>query len=526
MTLQKQDWVSLLILVVLYTLQGIPMGLAQSVPLLLADKNIPISQQSIFSLTSWPFALKLLWAPIIDGSNIESRFIKGRRRSFLIPIMFLMGILMLGMGCVIDGWISSGSVITLALSFGLLYTLTATQDIVVDGWALTMLPVEHVSLASTANVIGQTVGFMVAYTVFLGLNSVEFCNQYLRSVPATEGLLNLGSFTFFWGVVFCIVTAMIWMFTSEKKEDDVPTIWGTYKQCLKILKLKTVGKLILVLLTIRFAFGAIDAITPLKLLDFGVPKENLAFLMLALSPLQIVVPIILKAITPSNKVATMKTFKLGIWFRILAGVFIVVFCVVAKNYEVNYTFYAWLVVLFMLHTVSMNMMFVTQMSFFAEVADPLIGGTYMTLLNTVANMGNHWPRTVALAICDYCAPAYWFGKLSTDNTLYAKLALYSETPVKGFIEANIDQLAPPVINEFFQAQLTSAFIMWEELSQSISKITIEALLTIYNDGFVALVVFSTIIGITWTLILSPILKNLQNSKMEEWRVAKAVAKMY
>jgi PAT family acetyl-CoA transporter-like MFS transporter 1 len=32
-------------------------------------------------------------------------------------------------------------------------------------------------------------------------------------------------------------------------------------------------------------------------------------------------------------------------------------------------------------------MFVSQMAFFAKVSDPKIGGTYMTLLNTLANLG-------------------------------------------------------------------------------------------------------------------------------------------
>ena len=32
-------------------------------------------------------------------------------------------------------------------------------------------------------------------------------------------------------------------------------------------------------------------------------------------------------------------------------------------------------------------MFVAQMSFNAKVSDPRIGGTYMTMLNTVTNLG-------------------------------------------------------------------------------------------------------------------------------------------
>jgi MFS transporter, PAT family, solute carrier family 33 (acetyl-CoA transportor), member 1 len=41
------------------------------------------------------------------------------------------------------------------------------------------------------------------------------------------------------------------------------------------------------------------------------------------------------------------------------------------------------------------------MSFFAQISDPAIGGTYMTLLNTIANLGSKWPTSISLALLDY-----------------------------------------------------------------------------------------------------------------------------
>ena len=42
-------------------------------------------------------------------------------------------------------------------------------------------------------------------------------------------------------------------------------------------------------------------------------------------------------------------------------------------------------------------MFVAQMAFFNRVSDPKIGGTYMTMLNTISNLGGQWPGTFVLA---------------------------------------------------------------------------------------------------------------------------------
>lgn len=50
--------------------------------------------------------------------------------------------------------------------------------------------------------------------------------------------------------------------------------------------------------------------------------------------------------------------------------------------------------------VTLYSMYVSIMAFNAKVSDPLIGGTYMTLLNTVSNLGGNWPSTVALWLVD------------------------------------------------------------------------------------------------------------------------------
>lgn len=45
-------------------------------------------------------------------------------------------------------------------------------------------------------------------------------------------------------------------------------------------------------------------------------------------------------------------------------------------------------------------MFVSLMAFFAQISDSSIGGTYMTLLNTICNLGGNWPSTLALWFVD------------------------------------------------------------------------------------------------------------------------------
>lgn len=67
---------NVLLLLFLYVLQGIPLGLAGSIPLILQSKSVSYKDQAFFSFVFWPFSLKLLWAPMVDALYF-SRF--GRR---------------------------------------------------------------------------------------------------------------------------------------------------------------------------------------------------------------------------------------------------------------------------------------------------------------------------------------------------------------------------------------------------------------------------------------------------------------
>ena len=82
------DKLHVLILFFLYILQGIPLGLKSSIPLLLSNRNVPYKEQATYSISSYPFSMKILWAPLVDSVYI-SRF--GRRKSWLVPVQYLIG---------------------------------------------------------------------------------------------------------------------------------------------------------------------------------------------------------------------------------------------------------------------------------------------------------------------------------------------------------------------------------------------------------------------------------------------------
>ncbi|XP_033103914.1 acetyl-coenzyme A transporter 1-like [Anneissia japonica] len=286
--------------------------------------------------------------------------------------------------------------------------LAATQDIVVDGWALTMLSKRNVRYQSTCNIMGQRVGFL-SNTVFLLLNSVNFCNRYIRSEPYDTGILTLTSFHFFGGCVFIVTTTLILMFIRERTEPEelrsIEGVLGTYAQLLRILKLRQIQEYALVCLTIKVGFTAAEKISGLKLVEAGVPKENISLLQVPLQMFNLVLPLLIaKFIWPTPKRpldVMLKTMP----YRLIIGLVCMSLVwwassVRLEDGEFPYYFYVAMFLSHALKLVTITTMSIAFVTFHNEISDPLIGGTYTTLLNTVLNLGTQWPNTVTLYFLD------------------------------------------------------------------------------------------------------------------------------
>ncbi|XP_061683952.1 acetyl-coenzyme A transporter 1 [Syngnathoides biaculeatus] len=402
------------LLLFLYVLQGIPLGLAGSIPLLLQGKNVSYKDQAVFSFVFWPFSLKLLWAPLVDALYF-SKF--GRRKSWLIPTQYLLGLFMLYLSLRVDSLLQRDggpNIIALTSVFFMLAFLAATQDIAVDGWALTMLSRENVGYASTCNSVGQTAGYFLGNVLFLALESVDFCNKYLRVEPKETGIVTLSDFLFFWGVVFLVSTTLVAVLKSENEPgkgkgadpEETQGVWETYKLLFTIIKMPAVFTFCVLLLTAKIGFSAADAVTGLKLVEAGVPKAQLALLAVPMVPLQILLPVVISKYTAGPR--PLDVFYKAFPFRLIIGLefALLVWWTPNVRQEEGFPVYYYGVVLlsYAVHQITLYSMYVAGMAFHAKVSDPLIGGTYMTLLNTVTNLGGNWPSTVALWLVD---PLTW-----------------------------------------------------------------------------------------------------------------------
>ncbi|KAK4117496.1 MFS general substrate transporter [Canariomyces notabilis] len=400
--LPKKDQRNFGLLVLLYFLQGIPLGLATgSVPFLLKN-HMSYGEIGVFSLASYPYSLKLFWSPIVDAVWSPKL---GRRKSWILPIQFLSGIGMLWLGSRVEDMMAltgkpgGPTVWGFTGWWFFLVLMCATQDIAVDGWALTLLSPANISYASTAQTVGLTAGNFLSYTVFLAFNSKDFANRWFRAEPLDHGLMTLSGYLTFWGWAYIAVTVGLALAKREEKTKNEDGIWDVYKIMWGVLKLKNIQTIILVHLIAKIGFQANDAVTSLKLLDKGFGTENMALTVLIDFPFEIGLGYY--AGKWSQQFTPMRLWCWGFAGRLAAAI-IAQLTVSAFPSSDGVTPLYLLAVIgqHVLSTFTNTVMFVAVAAFHARIADPAIGGTYMTLLATVCNLGGTFPRFFVLRLVD------------------------------------------------------------------------------------------------------------------------------
>ncbi|ORY95607.1 acetyl-coenzyme A transporter 1-domain-containing protein [Syncephalastrum racemosum] len=398
--LSEKDRGNFALLVILYLLQGIPVGLSfGSIPFLLKEK-LSYSQIAVFSLSSWPYSLKFLWSPIVDAIYSPSI---GRRKSWIIPIQTLTAFLFLWLGQSIDDLMHAEHVPIYYLSGAFLVTIffCATQDIAVDGWALTLLSKESLSYASTAQTIGLNTGYFLSFTVFLAFNSPEFSNKYLRTEPQEFGVLQLGAYMRFWAVMYFAVTAylLLWKKEDESAEDQPLGIRGVYDTIWKICQLPHMRTFVAVLLTAKIGFICHEAVTSLKLLEQGFSKEDMALSVLLDFPLQVFFGYY--AAKWSNGPRPLRPWLYAFYGRLVfSAVGMLVVYYYPQGRDIDMFYFGIIMGTTVLGSFMSTVQFVSISAFMTSIADPLIGGTYMTLLNTFSNFGGTWPKFFVLEAVD------------------------------------------------------------------------------------------------------------------------------
>ena len=231
--------------------------------------------------------------------------------------------------------------------------------------------------------------------------------------PESAGIVTLAQFTLFWGIVFLVTTTLIALFMTEKdKSRETPEgeqeeldlgLIQAYKTLWKIIRLPMMPVMILLLFTKEFAFSAAEDMTNLKLIEFGVPSEKIAALSLPMIPVKIIVTFLITKfiVGPRPIMIYLGAYpcRLLMCLALTALVYITPLVKLSDGGFPGF-YFPLVIAVFVLHRATLYCMTVSLIAFMARIADPAVGGTYMTLVMTLHNLGGMWCNSFVLWFVD------------------------------------------------------------------------------------------------------------------------------
>jgi len=237
----------------LYLAQGLPFGFfTQALPVLMREAGLSLKTISATSLLFLPWALKFLWAPLVDHV--------GTRRQWILPLQLAaMG------GAALLAVVEIGDSFVLIFAALLLFNLfAAIQDVATDGLAVRLLDVNERGLANGLQVGAYRLGMVLG-------------GGWLLWLFAKAG----------WQVMFLGMAALLALtclpvlFLREPASADRaarPRGAALAGGWLRRLRQPGVGVFILLICAYKFGDSMVATLVGPFLRDFGLSKEQIALL--------------------------------------------------------------------------------------------------------------------------------------------------------------------------------------------------------------------------------------------------------
>jgi PAT family beta-lactamase induction signal transducer AmpG len=181
---------------------GLPLALTgQTLSLWLKDEGLSLTAIGLFAAVGTPYALKFLWAPIMDKARIVGLSnALGRRRSWLILTQILLIAATLALGfSEPSANIGLTALLAIVVAFA-----SASQDIVIDAYRVEILEERQLAAGAAAVVFGYRIGMLVS-----GAGAL-----YLTSVVA-------------WPVVYAVMAALILVGVATALLNPEPSVMDT-----------------------------------------------------------------------------------------------------------------------------------------------------------------------------------------------------------------------------------------------------------------------------------------------------------
>lgn len=140
----------------MYLAQGLPYGFfTQALPVFLREANLSLTAIGFTNLLTLPWALKFLWAPLVDRYRFPRL---GLRKSWILPAQFGAILLYVLLGTLP---LRPGELTFILIGCLLANAFAASQDIATDGFAVDILTPPERGWANGLQVAGYRAGMIV-----------------------------------------------------------------------------------------------------------------------------------------------------------------------------------------------------------------------------------------------------------------------------------------------------------------------------------------------------------------------------
>ncbi|KAL4512768.1 hypothetical protein ABPG72_017453 [Tetrahymena utriculariae] len=405
--MKYSDSFSFLVLVVLYFMQGTILTIFTATLPMILIKSYSISQLSYLNFTSYPFALKIFFAPFLDA-YYNKKF--GQRKSYIVPMNYIAGIVFVLSSFVITDWMKSGYIIMLAALGLFLVFVIALQDIATDAWGIKIMSKENFSYVSLSQAIGMQLSFIFANTVYI---QMKFDEQ---------------TFFYYFGIFMIVFNLIVhflideYGFNEEKKQQEIKEDEEEEKQQLiaqpdnkvnnqssgvenKKKKKKDIKviiqtmkgfyfneylrTLIILVMIQNVGIGPLMSTFTLKIQKAGITKEKLSMSQFYQLPIKFLMNfIVAKYFKNSLKVSHVILISM-LGLQLIQFSFYQAQTFSLFN-EIEYIQIGLLVFIQLFESLVITSMIQTRTTFYSSIATKGYEGIYITMLTSFQNLARKW----------------------------------------------------------------------------------------------------------------------------------------
>ena len=250
-----KKWIAL---ICLYLVQGLPHGFfGQAMPVLMREQGLELTVIGMLSLLALPWALKFIWAPLLDRFSI---YRDEYRRSWILLMNYCAAALLLVIALQpVEFWVQQHLGLFAAMLLVLNFFI-ATQDIATDAMAVENLKATERGIGNGVQVAGYRVGMVLAGGVL-----VAFFGWF-----GWQGALLLLALAMVAG------TLPLWRFQPKAHVVDNQPLWPLW-----LAFFRAPGAALWLLMIFLFKFGdafGTQMIRPM-LVDHGLTLEQLGVIL-------------------------------------------------------------------------------------------------------------------------------------------------------------------------------------------------------------------------------------------------------